>query len=96
MTGIPRRDPARTREKPSAHTGAPVGAADFPQSRRPEAEFFSLVYELDPQAANDDYYATSADFLLLQSQLRAKLIQGFLLWFVGISVAFSAAAIFYG
>jgi hypothetical protein len=66
------------------------------RTRAPEAEFFDLIYELDPGAANDDYYVTSADFLALQSELRSKLIRGLFQWAACLCAAIGAAAVLYG
>jgi hypothetical protein len=42
--------------------------------------FYELIYELDPEAKNDDYYVTSADFIELHSEMKAYLITRIIWW----------------
>jgi hypothetical protein len=52
-------------------------------------EFFDLVHEWDPEAANDDYYVTSAGFTELHSDIEAQLLRGLLTWVAITSAAMS-------
>ena len=45
-------------------------------------EFYELISGADPDAANDDYYVTSPDFVQLHSKIKKDLIRGLLLWAV--------------
>ena len=56
-------------------------------------EFFDLIYEADPHAADDDYYVASTEFTELHSEIKGGLLQGVLLWSAGLAVVL--AAVFY-
>jgi hypothetical protein len=43
-------------------------------------EFFDVIYEWDSDAANDDYYTTSAEFTELHSQIKKDLIRRMVQW----------------
>ena len=58
-------------------------------------EFFDLIYDWDPEAANDDYYVTSSDFIEIHSQLKRTLIRGVLLWATSVCLGMSALAFVY-
>jgi hypothetical protein len=48
------------------------------------SEFFDLIYESDPEASNDNYYVTSADFVQLHSQIRSDLRRSLFWWAIGL------------
>ena len=56
------------------------------------SEFFDLIYDLDPEAANDDYYVTSSDFIELHSQIKKFLIRRLLWWATSVGVSMSVLA----
>ncbi len=45
------------------------------QKHQLSPKFFDLIYDRDPEAANDDYYVTSSDFIELHSQIKRTLIR---------------------
>ena len=47
-------------------------------------EFYELIYSADPEAANDDYYVTSEDFIHLHWQIKKDLIKGVSWWAIGV------------
>ncbi len=61
---------------------------------RLSSEFFSLIYDLDPEAANDPYYVTSKDFVDLHARIKKRLIIGVLSWvgLVALFIAYLAVA----
>ena len=62
------------------------------QENRLSPEFCDLIYEWDPEAANDDYYVTSSDFIQLHSQIKKDLIRGLLWWATIVCLAMSGLA----
>jgi len=47
-------------------------------------EFCELISEADPDAANDDFYVTSPEFVQLHSKIKKDVIRGLLLWAVSL------------
>ena len=85
-----KRAPEGEPKQPSDH-GAATEAVG--QGKRLTPEFCELVYEWDPEAANDSYYVTSADFVQLHSEIKRGLLRG-VLWWAIIVCAATAAVVF--
>lgn len=79
----------------ASETTVRVTAAEHARFVEANAEFFDLIYDLDPGAANDKYYVTSADFLSQRAQIRKELVKGSLFWAAGIGLAIGAAVLFF-
>ena len=70
------------------------GTAELvPQADELSPEFFDLIHDWDPDAANDNYYVTSSDFIELHSQLRKFLIRRMIWW--ATSVCLGMSILFY-
>jgi hypothetical protein len=73
---------------------ASVNKIVLPENRLSE-NFFELIYALDPEAKNDDYYVTSADFIELHSWIKAYLVRRMIWWAVSVCLGMSALAYLY-
>jgi hypothetical protein len=49
-------------------------------------EFYELIYDVDPEAENDDYYVTSSDFIGLHTQIKKDLLRALRWWAFGICI----------
>lgn len=58
-------------------------------------EFFELIHDWDPEAANDEYYVTSSDFIELHSQIRKFLIRRMIMWSASVLVGMSGLIFVY-
>ena len=66
------------------------GAVELvPQADELSPEFFDLIHSWDPDAANDDYYVTSSDFIELHSQIRKFLIRRMIWWATSVCLGMS-------
>ena len=54
-------------------------------------EFFDLIYEADPFAADDIYYVASSEFTELHSDIKSGLLRGVLLWSLGLTMVLTSA-----
>lgn len=52
-------------------------------------EFYDLISDWDPEAANDNYYVTSADFIELHSGIKTFLIRRLVWWAISVCVGMS-------
>lgn len=72
--------------------GASEAVELAPRGDHLSPEFFDLISDWDPDAANDDYYVTSADFIEIHDQLKTFLIRRMIWWaasvFGGMSLLF--------
>ena len=58
-------------------------------------EFYDLIRDWDPEAANDEYYVTSSDFIELHSQIKRFLIRRMIWWATSVCLGMSALFIIY-
>lgn len=58
-------------------------------------EFYELISGADPDAANDDYYVTSPEFVQLHSKIKKDLIRGFLWWAASLCLFMAGLAFIY-
>ena len=56
-------------------------------------EFFDLIFDWDPEAANDEYYVTSSNFIELHSEIKKFLLRRVLWWAISVCVGMSVLAI---
>lgn len=63
---------------------------------RPSPEFFNLIYDWDPNATDDEYYATSEEFLELHSRIKDFLIQRLMWWTASVATAVVGLSIIFG
>jgi len=66
-----------------------------PHADQLSPEFFDLISDWDPDAANDNYYVTSSDFIELHSQLRKFLIRRMIWWATSVCLGMSVLFFIY-
>ncbi len=57
--------------------------------------FYELISKADPDAANDDYYVTSPEFIQLHSKIKKDFIRGLSLWAVALCLFMASLAYVY-
>ena len=62
----------------------------MPHADQLSPEFFDLICDWDPEAANDEYYVTSSDFIELHSQIKKFLIRRMIWWAMSVWLGMSA------
>ena len=58
-------------------------------------EFLDLISDWDPDAANDNYYVTSSDFIELHSQIKRFLIRRIIWWATSVCLGMSVLLFLY-
>ena len=84
------------KDEPTRPPRQDVAAEPVWQGNRLSPEFCELIYEWDPEAANDSYSVTSADFGQLHSQIKKDLLRGVLLWAISLSISTAGLILIFG
>lgn len=86
------------RQAPDSHTAqnGVAGAAEaVPHVDQLSPELLDVIRDWDPEAANDQHFVTSADFIEFQSRIRNFVIRRLLWWVASVGLGISALLFLY-